>query len=451
MVERDTLEALRNEYAEKTATSREVWEENKKGLVDGVGSQPRYVEPHPMAVERASGSQIWDVDGNEYVDVFNCFGGVPMLGHAPDAVADELERRLEGGLVYGHPFSAQIEYTNALKDRFPTIERLRLANSGTEAMMNAIRLARSYTGRDKIVKMEGSYHGSADEVFVSTLPAVDEAGPADAPTAQPDGAGVPNGVVSDTLVAPFNDAAALETLLADHEDEVAAVILEPVALYGTLAKPLDGYLQQVRSLTNEHGAVFILDEVKTGCRIAYGGGCEYYDVHPDLVVLGKAISGGVPAGAFGGAAEIMQEMSFQESGHGRTENVGTYNANPLLVHSGLACLEELTPAVYERLEAFSARIGEAVGDVIEDEGITATVQHVPSLGYIHFGVDADVTDYRSASQQDFDAALAYWFAAVNEGILPPPKTGAWYLTASHTKADIDEIIEAKKAALAKIS
>ena len=450
MAEPGTLEALRAEYAAKTPTSRDVWEENRTGLVDGVGSQPRYVEPYPLAIDWAKGSRIRDVDGNEYVDVFNCFGGVPMLGHAPDAVKAALERRLEEGLVYGHPYPAQVEYAKAIKARFPAIDRLRLTNSGTEAMMNAIRVARSYTDRDKIVKMEGSYHGSADEVFVSTLPAVDEAGPADAPATRPDGAGVPAGVVADTLVAPFNDADALEALLAAHEDEVAAIIVEPVALYGTLAKPAAGYLERVRSLADEYGAVFILDEVKTGCRIAYGGGCEYYDVDPDIVTLGKAISGGVPAGAFGGDAEIMRELSFQEDGRGRTENVGTYNATPLQVHSGLACLEALTPTVYERLEAFSARIDEAVSDVVEDEGITATVQHVPALGYIHFGIDADVTDYRSASGQDFDAALAYWFAAVNEGLLPPPKTGAWYLTAAHTEADVERILEANKAALARI-
>ena len=446
----DMVGELRAEYTEKTPRSREVWEENRRGLLDGVGSQPRYVEPYPLAVDGANGSRIRDVDGNEYLDVFNCFGGVSMLGHAPAAVKRAFEQRLDEGFVYGHPYSAQIEYVNAIKDRFPAIERLRLANSGTEAILNAIRLARSYTNRDKIIKMEGSYHGSADEVFVSTLPSVDDAGPADAPVSRPDGAGVPAGVLADTLVAPFNDAAALEALLTEHENEVAAVVVEPVALYGTLAKPADDYFQHVRSLTEAHGAVFILDEVKTGCRIAYGGGCEYYEIEPDLVALGKAISGGVPAGAFGGSTEIMREMSFQGDGRGRTENVGTYNANPLLVHSGLACLDELTPAVYERLEAFSAQICEAVSEIVADEGITATVQHVPALGYIHFGIDADVTEYRSASQQDSHAALAYWFAAVNEGLLPPPKTGAWYLTAAHTAEDVDEIVEANKAAIARV-
>jgi|AntDeeMinimDraft_4_1070355.scaffolds.fasta_scaffold02811_3 glutamate-1-semialdehyde 2,1-aminomutase len=451
MSDRNTLEALRARYRERTARSEDVWDRNKTGLVDGVGSQPRYVEPYPLAVERAEGSRIWDVDGNEYLDVFNCFGGVPMLGHAPDAVKTAVSDRLDNGLVYGLPYETQIDYTDELKDRYPMIDRYRLSNSGTEANMNAIRLARSYTGRDKILKIEGAYHGSFNDVFVSTMPSVADGGEHESPFPRPNGAGIPDSVLQETLIAPFNDLDALGAVFERHGDEIAAIIVEPVPLYGTLIEPRDGYLDGVRSLADEHGSVFILDEVKTGCRIAYGGACEYYDVKPDLVTLGKAISGGVPGGAFGGSEEIMREMSFGPGGRGRTENVGTYNANPLLVSSGLACFEELPPEAYERLGSRSERIGNAIRDVAADEGITATVQSLPSLGYIHFGIDAEITDYRSGSGQDFDTSLRYWFAAVNEGLLPPPKTSAWYLTTAHTDADVDEIIERNKAAIASIA
>ncbi|MEY7849583.1 aspartate aminotransferase family protein [Natrarchaeobius sp. A-rgal3] len=451
MSDQNVLEELKADYRERTPGSKAIWEENRNGLVDGVGSQPRYVEPYPLAIESASGSTIRDVDGNEYVDVFNCFGGVPMLGHAPKAVRNAVGSQLEEGLVYGHPYPKQLEYTNALTDRYPMIDRLRLANSGTEANMNAIRLARSYTGRSKIVKIEGTYHGSFDDVFVSTMPTVDDAGTREAPTPRPNGAGVPDSVLEETIVAPFNDPEALESILHAHEGEIAAIIVEPVPMYATLVEPRDGYLQDVSSLAAEHGAVFVVDEVKTGCRIAYGGACEYYDLEPDLVTLGKAIGGGLPAGAFGGDAEIMREMSFQGRGRGNTENVGTYNANPLLVSAGSAVLEELTPEAYDRLEAHSERIAASFEDVLRDEGITATVQHLPSVGYVHFGIDTDVTDYRTGSGQRFDTAIQYWFAALEAGILPPPKTSAWYLTTAHTDADVDTIVEANKSALAALS
>lgn len=443
--------ALVEEYRQQRPRSAALWEENRQGLLDGVGSAPRLVEPFPIAMDRAEGSRIWDVDGNEYVDLFNCFGGVALLGHAPEVLTEALKRQVDDGTVYGHPFRRQIEYVNELKDRYPYVEQLRLTNSGSEATMNAVRLARSYTGRDKLVKLEGTYHGTQNDIFVSTMPAVADAGPYETPTPRANGAGVPESALQDTLISHFNDLDHLEGVLAAHGDDVAAVIVEPLAMYGTFIEPADGYLDGVKALAAEHGAVFILDEVKTGCRIAYGGASEYYDVEPDIVTLGKAISGGVPGGAFGGREEVMRDMSYQASGRGRTEHVGTYNANPLLVTSGLVSLQELTPDVYDELGRRAERIATAVRDALADTGITARVDHAPGVGYIHFGLDRPVTDYRTASGQDFETAQDYWYAAANNGVLLAPKLAAWYLSAALTDEDVETVVEAKKAAIEAIA
>jgi glutamate-1-semialdehyde 2,1-aminomutase len=295
----------------------------------GVSSNFRSYEPYPLFIARAQGGKVWDLDGNEYVDFNLCFGAL-MAGHCHPAVMKAVQQRLELGTMFGMPHEMERELAEEICARFP-VEQVRFANSGTEATMHAIRLARGVTGRDKIIKMEGAYHGVHDSVMVSVKPKREHWGDAKSPNPVPASGGVPAASVQNTLVAPFNDLQAAEKIFTRYPDEIAAVIVEPIMMNVGICMPQPGYLEGLRDLTKRYGALLIFDEVKTGAKLARGGACEYFGIKPDLVCLAKSIGGGFPLAAFATSKTVMDAIAQHKVFH-----AGTYNTNPVVMAAGLA-------------------------------------------------------------------------------------------------------------------
>ncbi len=319
----------------------------------GVASSFQTYDPYPLFMTDARGSRIWDADGNEYID-FDMAFGVLAAGHSHPLVAEALQRRVANGTCYTFPVEDGVALAEEIKQRFG-IDLVRFSNSGTEATMDAIRVARGFTGREKVLKFEGGYHGHHDDVLISIQPPREAMGPADSPSSVPATAGLPRSRLAETIVAPFNQADTLAAILEANRDEIAAIIVEPVQFNIGVAPPLPGFLERLRELATEHGIVLIFDEVKTGVVLAYGGATEYFRVQPDLICLAKSIGGGVPIGAFGGREEIMRsieqvpqrdaagsgvEHSTLSGGATRVAHLGTFNGNPLSVTAGLVTLDQ---------------------------------------------------------------------------------------------------------------
>ncbi len=377
----------------------------------------RSVGGTPRVIERAAGAWVWDVDGNELIDFVGSWGPM-ILGHAHPTVIAAVTDAAQRGTSYGAPNPHEVELGELITDAMPSIERLRFVSSGTEAAMSAIRLARAATGRDRIIKMAGGYHGHADALLVQ---------PGSGAIGMPASAGVTEGAARDTLVAPFNDSDAIAELLATHD--VAAVIVEPVAANMGVVPPLAGYLTGLRELTSRHGAVLIFDEVITGFRIAKGGAAQRYGVTPDLTVLGKIIGGGLPVGAYGGRADLMKQIAPD----GPVYQAGTLSGNPLAMVAGAATLRQLTPTVYEQLEEAGATLEAGIADAAEAAGASVRISRVGSL------LTAYVDDFPT-----------FFHAMLHAGImLPPSQHEAWFVSTAHTVDQLDATIHAARAALTK--
>jgi len=372
----------------------------------------------PRVIERAAGARLWDVDGNELIDYVGSWGPM-ILGHAhPDVVA-AVRAAAERGTSYGAPNPHEIELAELITDAMPHVERLRFTSSGTEAAMSAIRLARAATGRDRIIKMAGGYHGHADALLVQ---------PGSGATGLPASAGVTRGAAADTLVAPYNDADAVERLLA--AGEVAAVIVEPVAANMGVVPPAPGYLEALRDLTRRHGALLVFDEVITGFRIARGGATERYRVTPDLVVLGKVIGGGLPVGAYGGGADLMQLIAPD----GPVYQAGTLSGNPLAMAAGAATLRALRPETYQRLELAGQRLASGLAEAAAGARLEVRVSQVGSL-LTAFLPEGTFPAF-------FHAMLAAGF------LLPPSQHEAWFVSSAHSDDDLDATLRAARDAFA---
>jgi len=450
MPRKDILE----EYLARTPTSKKLYEEAKDLIPGGVGSGFRFFEPYPFFIKKAKGSKMWDVDGNEYIDYLMGYG--PLVGgHANPIILEAIREQMEDGIMYTMPHEKNIEFLRELKRRYPMMGMFRLTNSGTESTMHAIRLARGYTGKDKIIKIEGAYHGAHDYVLVSVTPPLGKVGPVTAPTSVPQGEGIPRDVVKNTIIVPYNNTEVLERVLKKYEGEIAAMIVEPVVLNDAgVVLPKEGYLRDVRKLTEEYNVLLIFDEVKTGVRLAPGGAAEYFKIEPDIVTLAKAIGGGVPLGAFGAKKEIME--SIFPLGH--VTHAGTYNTNPLAVAAGIATLKKiLTDQAYAYMKARHEELVKGLRDQLEDSGVEGFISEICPMGYIYFAakdrkVD-EVYDYRSALLYcDLQKTIDFWFSMINRGVImwAPCQLEQWNVTVAHTKEDIEKTVELAGEALNKI-
>ena len=381
----------------------------------------RSVGGSPRVIERAQGAQLWDVDGNELIDYVGSWGPL-ILGHAhPDVVA-AVQRTAEKGTSFGAPNPLEVGLGEAITAAMPSIERLRFVNSGTEAAMSALRVARGFTGRDKIIKLAGGYHGHADGLLV-------RAGSAAAGIGRPTSAGVTAAMAADTLVAPYNDLSTVANLLADHYGQVAAVIVEPVAANMGVIRPASGYLEGLRQVTTEAGALLIFDEVITGFRLDRGGAQQRYGVRPDLTVLGKIIGGGLPIGAYGGRADVMAVVAPD----GPVYQAGTLSGNPLAMAAGLATLQRLTAAVYARLEEYGTVLEAGLKDAANGAGMSVQVVRVGSMLTVFF---------------DDDPRFSRFFhAMLDRGVmLPPSQQEAWFVSAAHGDDELRQTLIAARGA-----
>jgi glutamate-1-semialdehyde 2,1-aminomutase len=416
------------------------WLERAERRIPGGVNSPvrafRAVGGEPPFISHGSGARLFDVDGNAYSDFVGSWGPL-ILGHAhPDIVA-ALEQAARRGTSFGAPTPPEVELAEAICAAFPSIEKVRLVNSGTEAAMSALRVARAATGRKLIVKFEGGYHGHADSLLA-------KAGSGVATLNLPDSAGVPEESVAFTLTLPYNDVRAVEEVFAQRGREVAAVIVEPVAGNMGCVLPQAGFLQGLRAVTEKHGALLLFDEVITGFRVAYGGAQERFGVRADLTVLGKIIGGGLPVGAYGGRAELMNQVAPL----GPVYQAGTLSGNPLAVTAGLTALRLLQPSgTYEKLEAMGAKLEEGLAEAAREAGVPARVNRCGSLLTLFF-TDLPVTDYASAKRSNTTQFARFHRALLGRGIYwPPSQFEVAFVSLAHSDADIDETLTAARAAL----
>lgn len=385
----------------------------------------RSVNRIPRFIDKARGSKIYDVDGNEYID-YVCSWGPAIMGHAHESVLKAVHDAVENGLSFGAPTEKELKLARLVNGIMPHIESLRLVNSGTEAVMSAIRLARGYTGKNRIIKFRGCYHGHSDAMLV-------KAGSGGITTGVPDSIGVPAAVVADTMIAEYNDIGSVERLFEAAGNEIAAVIVEPVAANMGVVPPAPGFLQALRDITSRNGTLLIFDEVITGFRIALGGASERYGVIPDLVTLGKIIGGGMPIGAYGGRREIMEMVSPS----GKVYQAGTLAGNPVATAAGIATLSWLRDNrdIYAELEGKGAKIEEALKKRFGD---SASVNRTGSLLSVFF-TSGKVTDYDGATSSDTERFSRFFSYMLDNGVyLAPSQYEAWFISAAHSGEDIDK-------------
>ncbi len=422
-------------YRAQNKESLAFYERAEKVLPLGVSSNFRTYEPYPIYIQRAQGSQLWDVDGRAYTDFSLCFGAL-MVGHAHPVMVEALGRAAGEGTLYGMPHDREIRAAELICERFG-LEQMRFTNSGSEATMHALRLARAYTGRDKVLKFEGGYHGGHDTVLVSVKPPRQKVGHARHPKPLAVGHGIPDGSIENTLVATFNDAAGTRELLERHENQVAAVIVEPVMMNVGVMAPRDGFLQELRVLCDEFGCLLIFDEVKTGAKLAWGGAQPFFGVKADVVCLAKAIGGGLPLGAFGARREIMNEIASFHSFH-----AGTYASNPLATTACVTALDKiLTPEVFPRATALGDHLAAEHNRILKKYGHPWCAVNVGTNGTV-FWRQTPPTNYREWLDQDFDAFWRYWHMNLNRGVIPQAQCydEQWTISVQHTEQDAEHML-----------
>jgi glutamate-1-semialdehyde 2,1-aminomutase len=430
------MERERARYRERTARSAEYFARAGKVMPGGVPSQFQKNDPWPVYVERGAGAQVWDVDGNEYLDFHNGFG-VMCVGHANPVIAAAVKARMDAGTHFAAPTEGSIVVAEELRRRWG-LPQWRFTNSGTESTMDAIHLARGFTGRDTIVKIEGTYHGHHDAVMVSVKPPPDRMGPRERPASVAYGLGYAPGTEEFTRAVPFNDADALEALLGELEGRVAGVILEPAMMNINIVPPVDGYLERVRELTRAAGAVLIFDEVKTGAAVAAGGATELFGVTPDVVCLAKAICGGLPGGAVGMTSELGELVAS-----GAVRQQGTFNGNPLVMAAAQATLlDVLTPEAYARLRSANETLMAGCERVIAEYRLPAHTVGMGSKGCVVMSAEP-VREYRDyLTKIHHDLTNLAWLYHMNNGIfMTPGEDEEWTLSVLHTDAHLERYVE----------
>ena len=424
------------------AKSLEAWDKSQQFIPGGVNSPVRNfskVGGNPRFIRRGAGSKVYDIDGNQYIDYVASWGPL-ILGHADPRVIEAIKGTMVNGTSFGAPTTQETELAEIIVNAVPSIEKVRMVSSGTEATMSAIRLARGYTGRDKVIKIEGCYHGHVDSLLA-------EAGSGVATFGLPECEGIPADFTRHTLVVPFNDANAVRRTIEAHPDQIACLILEPIMGNMGIISPQDGYLNELREITSEHGVVLIFDEVITGFRVAYGGAQSLYGVIPDLTCLGKIIGGGMPVGAYGGKEEIMRHIAPE----GDVYQAGTLSGNPLAVSAGIAALKALTePGVYEQLESRASQLADGLQDATERHAIDAFHSRVGSMLMLFF-TDAEVTNADGARTSDTERYSRYFGELLERGVyVAPSQFEAGFVSLTHSEADIDATVRAANEALSTL-
>ncbi len=417
----------------KDELSRSAFEEAKLYIPGGVNSPVRAFKSvglTPIYIDRGEGSRVYDIDGNSFIDYVGSWGPL-IMGHAHPEVVEALQETAAKGTSFGAPTLLETKMAKLVCERVPSIEVVRMVNSGTEATMSAIRLARGYTGRSKIIKFEGSYHGHADSLLI-------KAGSGIATLGLPDSPGVPESVASNTIAVPYNDLESVQLAFERFGEEIAAVIVEPVAGNMGVVPPQPGFLEGLRKVTSDYGSILIFDEVMTGFRVDLNCAQGRYGVTPDLTCLGKVIGGGLPVGAYGGKRELMDQIAPA----GPIYQAGTLSGNPLAMAAGYTTLKLLTPAVYEQLEERGARLQAGFEQSAKEFGIPLTINRIGSM-VCPFFTNTPVVNFDTAKTSDLDRFRRYFAAMVQEGVsVPPSQFEGMFISAAHTVEDIDATIEA---------
>ncbi|MEK4222849.1 glutamate-1-semialdehyde 2,1-aminomutase [Bacillus sp. FSL W8-0116] len=421
--------------------SKQAYKDAVKLMPGGVNSPVRAfrsVNMDPIFMERGKGSKIYDIDGNEYIDYVLSWGPL-ILGHANDQVIEAIKKTAENGTSFGAPTIMENKLAELVQERVPSIEIVRMVSSGTEATMSALRLARGYTGRNKIVKFEGSYHGHGDSLLI-------KAGSGVATLGLPDSPGVPKGIAENTIAVPYNDLEAVKQAFEKYGEDIACVIVEPVAGNMGVVPPVPGFLEGLRKVTKEYGSLLIFDEVMTGFRVDYHCAQGYFGITPDLTCLGKVIGGGLPVGAFGGRADIMEKVAPS----GPIYQAGTLSGNPLAMTAGYETLRQLTPDLYKEFVRKADRLEEGIHAAAEKYEIPHTINRAGSMIGLFF-TNEKVINYETARTSDLELFASYYREMANEGIfLPPSQFEGIFLSAAHTDEDIEKTIAAAEKAFKKI-
>ena len=408
-----------------------------QSIVGGVNSPVRAfatVGSEPLVIEKAKGAYLYDVDGNKYIDYITSWGAL-ILGHAQSVITESINKATVNGTSYGLSSEPEYELAELIKKAFPSIELLRMVNSGTEATMSAIRLARGYTGRNKILKFEGCYHGHSDSLLV-------KAGSGVATFSVPDSVGVPTFVAAETLIAPYNDIKTVRLLVKKYGKDIACIIVEPIAANMGIISPREGFLQELCNIANQIKAVLIFDEVISGFRVALGGAQELYDVKPDLTTLGKIVGGGLPVGIFGGKREIMEYLTPL----GPVYQAGTLSGNPVVASAGVAVLKYLIQnKPYSKLNKRACELTAGFREVFQRANIEVQINQIGSIFTVFFSKDT-VTDYVTARQSDTLKYAAFFEHMLKSGVLlPPSQFETAFLSIAHADHDIQKTLEAVKA------
>lgn len=424
--------------------SEKLYKEAVEHIVGGVNSPSRSYKAvgggAPVAMEKAKGAYFWDVDGNRYIDYLAAYGPI-ITGHAHPHITKAIQHAAETGVLYGTPTKHEVTFAKMLKEAMPSLDKVRFVNSGTEAVMTTIRVARAYTGRDKILKFAGCYHGHSDLVLVA-------AGSGPSQLGMPDSAGVPKSIAQEVITVPFNDIEPLKEAMKHWGSEIAAVLVEPIVGNFGIVEPNPGFLEAVNEIAHENGALVIYDEVITAFRFMYGGAQNLLGVTPDLTAMGKIIGGGLPIGAYGGRMEIMEKVAPL----GPAYQAGTMAGNPASMLAGIACLEVLQEkGVYDQLDRLGQMLEEGLLEAAKKNGVAITINRLKGALTVFFTTEK-IENYEQADRTDGEKFAQFFKLMLNQGInLAPSKYEAWFITTAHTEDDIKETIAAAENAFAAMA